>query len=138
MRDQAALRHLAELYARAVDRRDSELFLSLFTEDAVLESHASTWEGREQLAGIPVRLRTRYQMTLHTVLNQEVTIDGDRAEGETCSIAYHLFPPKDGKQERLDMTIRYQDRFVRRNGEWLFARRRLDVQWTQTMDHPVA
>jgi len=138
MRDQAALRRLAERYARAVDRRDAELFLSLFAEDAVLETHAATWVGKEQLAQIPVRMRTRYEKTLHTVMNQEVRVEGDQAEGETCSIAYHVFPPKDGKQQRLDMWIRYQDRFVRRDGEWRFARRKLLVQWIETKDHPIA
>jgi len=131
MRDQAALRKLAELYARAVDRRDAELFLALFTDDAELESHANTWRGKEQLAQIPVRMRARYDKTLHTVMNQEVRIEGYRAGGETCSIAYHLFPPKDGRQERLDMWIRYQDRFVREDGAWKFARRKLDVQWIE-------
>jgi len=137
MRDQTQLRKLVETYARAVDRRDAALFASLFADDAVLESHVSTWQGKEQLTAIPVRMRTLYQTTLHTVMNQEVAVSGDAAEGETCSIAYHLYPPKDGKQERLDMTIRYKDRYVRQNGEWLFARRKLVIQWTQRIDHPV-
>jgi uncharacterized protein (TIGR02246 family) len=138
MRDEAALRKLAQLYARAVDRRDAELFLSLFADDAELESHIATWRGKEQLAQIPVRMRTRYDKTLHTVMNQQVAIEGDSAEGETYCIAYHLFPPKDGKQQRLDMYIRYQDRFVRQDGAWKFARRKLDVQWIETKDHPIA
>ena len=138
MRDDAALRRLAELYARAVDRRDADLFLSLFADDAELQSHIATWRGKEQLGQIPPRMRTRYDKTLHTVMNQQVAIDGDNARGETYCIAYHLFPPKDGKQQRLDMYIRYQDRFVRQDGAWKFARRQLDVQWTETKEHPIA
>jgi hypothetical protein len=37
----------------------------------------------------------------------------------------------------MDMGIRYQDRFVRENGAWLFARRKLSVDWVETTELPV-
>lgn len=138
MAEEAALGRLVMLYAHAVDRHDPDLFLSIFAEDASLETPVNKWEGHAQLRNIPIRVKDFYQSTLHTVLNQHFAIDGDKADGETYCIAYHLFRPEDGRQKRADWAIRYQDRFVRRNGKWLFYSRRLIVDWIQTTFQPGA
>jgi len=134
MLDEWAMKRLAFLYARGGDRNEPETFASVFTEDAVVVSPQATITGRENLAKIPGMLNDMFQTTLHTVLNQTVTIDGDGAEGETYCIAYHLNHPKDGRYTRFDMYIRYQDKFRRVNGDWKFTHRRLVVDWTQTVD----
>ena len=79
-------------------------------------------------------LHDMFAKTMHTVMNQTVKIDGDKAEGETYCIAYHLNHPKDGKHTRFDMFIRYQDKFRRENGAWKFCHRHLAVDWTQTVE----
>jgi uncharacterized protein (TIGR02246 family) len=137
MADEADFRRLAMNYARAVDRHDAELFLAIFAEDAFIETPVARWEGHARLKDIPPRVAGLYQSTLHTVLNQTVTIDGDRAAGETYCIAYHLFRPEGEAQRRYDMAIRYQDGFVRQDGRWLFSGRKLIVDWTQTVILPV-
>jgi len=136
MADEADFRRLAMTYARAVDRHDSDLFLTIFTPDAFIETPVSRWEGHARLKEIPARVAGLYQSTLHTVLNQTVAIQGDTAEGETYCIAYHLFRPEGETQRRYDMAIRYQDRFVRQDGRWLFSGRKLVVDWTQTATLP--
>jgi uncharacterized protein (TIGR02246 family) len=136
--DEWALLQLAYRYAQAVDRLDSDAFTALFTEDGEIGRPGSLWQGHEQLRAIIVRLKTRYSATFHTVRNQTVTIDGNAAEGETYSIAMHILPPGDGPRRRYDMGIRYQDRFERQNGTWLFARRHLIVDWEETTDLPEA
>ena len=111
--DEQALLHLAYRYAQAVDRRDADALASLFTADGGIDRPGSSWRGHDQIRAIVVRLTTLYAATFHTVRNQTVAIDGDTADGETYSVAMHMMPPGDGGQKRMDMGIRYQDRFVR-------------------------
>jgi uncharacterized protein (TIGR02246 family) len=132
--DEQALLQLAYRYARAVDRRDADALAGLFTADGGIDRPGSSWRGHEQIRAIVVRLTTLYTATFHTVRNQAVTNDGDAAEGETYSVAMHMMPSESGGQKRMDMGIRYQDRFVRENGAWLFARRALIVDWVETTE----
>lgn len=136
--DEQAIFRLAHLYARSVDRRDGESLAALFIEDGVIDRSGNAWRGRTALRSIPARLDGLYASTLHTVRNQTVTIDGDKAEGETYSVACHLKRPEDGKQVRIDWGIHYQDQFARENGAWLFAKRELIVDWIETTELPVA
>ena len=134
--DEQALLHLANRYARAVDRRDADAFVSLFTDDGIIERPGSVWQGHEKLRGIVARLNTLYGSTFHTVRNQTATIDGTTAQGETYSVAMHILKSTDDSRTRMDMGIRYQDSFVRQDGVWRFAKRELIVDWVETTELP--
>ena len=136
--DEHALLRLATRYAQAVDRRDADALASLFVEDGLIERPGASWQGREQLRGIVARLNTLYASTFHTVRNQTTAIDGLHAEGETYCVAMHILNSTDGNRTRMDMGIRYQDGFVRQDGNWLFAKRALIVDWVETTALPVA
>jgi hypothetical protein len=129
--DEWALRKLAMTYARTCDRGDGPGFAALFTEDAAVEGPGFKVQGYDQLAGNPGMLQQMYHSTMHTVMNHTATVTGDTAEGETYCIAYHVNRPVDGVYTRLDWAIRYQDKYVRRNGTWLYTHRRLLVEWTE-------
>ncbi len=131
MRDEWAIRKLAMEYARAVDRGDGEGFAALFTREASIVGPGFKVEGYDQIFGNPGMLKEMYAATLHTVMNQTVTVSGDTAQGETYCLAYHVNHPKDGKQTRLDWAIRYQDEYVRQDGRWLYTHRELLVEWTE-------
>ncbi len=132
MRDEWAIRRLAMEYARAVDRGDGPGFAALFTEDAAIEGPGFKVQGYEQISGNPGMLKQMYMSTMHTVMNQTATIEGDAAEGETYCIAYHVNrPDAEGNYTRLDWAIRYQDKYVRRDGKWLYTHRQLLVEWTE-------
>ncbi len=136
--DERILLNLAVRYAQAVDRRDADALISLFTADGVIERPGAAWQGHEQLRAIVARLTERYASTFHTVRNQLATIEGDSAQAETYSVAMHMMPRATGPQTRMDMGIRYQDSFVRENGTWLFSRRELIVDWVETTELPDA
>ena len=51
-----------------------------------------------------------------------ITLAGDRATGETYTLAHHLLAAEEGRT-LLVMSIRYEDSFVKRDGRWRFARR---------------
>ena len=129
--DEAALRRTAELYAQGADRRDKALWASILTEDCLLEAPGIELKGRAQIVGALDIMAQLYVSTQHRVHNQLVTIEGDRARGETYSVADHL-SVADGRTTILTWAIRYQDRWQREAGRWLFSHRALVLDWTDT------
>ncbi len=132
--DEQELLQLAYRYAQAVDRRDADALVSIFTEDGIIERPGSVWQGHDKLREIIARLNTLYGSTFHTVRNQTAVIDGATARGETYCVAMHILNSTGEKRTRMDMGIRYQDSFVRQDGVWLFARRELIVDWVENTE----
>ena len=135
--DRLAIRELVDARARHADRREPERQAALFTEDGrvtVYMGEPETAEpvqvltGRAELVAAFEALRT-YEATTHFNGQHTVTLDGDRATGETYCLAYHLWT-SDGQRTLMIMSIRYLDAFIRHDGRWLFAERRLITDWT--------
>jgi ketosteroid isomerase-like protein len=133
-----AIRELVDAYAHCADRRDADGQKSLFTDDThfvvYMDGQGSeptqTLEGREALTPVFDDLN-RYQATMHFNGQSTIALDGDRATGESYCIAHHVFT--DGGQRRLMVAwLRYDDAFVKIEGTWLFAERKLYVDWTET------
>jgi hypothetical protein len=61
-----------------------------------------------------------------------VELDGERATGESYCLAHHLSVDEVGRRTMMIASLRYLDEFVKKDGVWLFARRRLMVDWTET------
>ena len=132
VRDALAIRALCERYAQAVDAGDSVAFSSVFTPDGHLVSNYGSgnhFNGREQLAQVPVRAKAVAPTTKHFIGNHLAEVHDDTATGVTYCIANHLRADR----SNLVMMVRYVDRYVRgSDGEWLIADRSVEVQWTQT------
>jgi hypothetical protein len=73
----------------------------------------------------------RYQATTHFNGQSTVTLDGDRATGESYCLAHHLFT-ENGDRKLMVASLRYLDTFLKSDGAWLFAERELYVDWTET------
>jgi ketosteroid isomerase-like protein len=135
--DERALRALAAGYATAVDRRDTEGFLAVFTPDAVLRVHdpgvtdevRSVLRGADELARVIDRIAA-YDSTFHFVGQGVYRADGDGAVGEVYCTARHLTHTRHGATD-FTMLIRYADRYERRAGEWRIAERAVLVDWTE-------
>jgi SnoaL-like domain len=136
--DRLALRELFDAYAHCADRRDAEGQMALFTPDARFavymdgEGSEATYvlEGPEALAPIFADLN-RYEATTHFNGQSTVTIDGDRATGESYTIAHHVFSEAGGRKIMI-ASLRYLDTFAKVNQSWLFAERNLIVDWSET------
>ena len=135
--DRVAIRELVDAWARHADRREPERQAALFTEDGrvtVYMGEPETTEavqvltGRAELAAACEALRA-YDATTHFNGQHTVTVDGDRATGETYCLAYHLWT-SGGQRTLMIMSIRYLDAFIRQDGQWLFAERQLITDWT--------
>ena len=137
--DRLAIRELVDAYAHCADRRDAKGQMALFTQDTrflVFMDHNSpepTQElhGRESLAPVFDNLNT-YAVTMHFNGQSTVVLDGERATGESYCLAHHLSVGEDGQRTMMIASIRYLDQFAKQDGGWLFAERRLMVNWTET------
>ena len=87
--------------------------------------------GRESLAPVFDDLN-QYVATMHFNGQSTVSLDGDQATGESYCLAHHLKVGEDGQRTLMVASIRYLDEFARRDGQWLFAERRLMVNWIDT------
>jgi len=141
--DRLAIRELVEAYAHCADRRDARGQMALFTPDTRFlvymdsrsEQPTQELHGRESLAPVFDNLNT-YQATMHFNGQSTVALDGDRATGESYCLAHHLYT-EDGERKLMVASLRYLDTFVKSDGTWLFAERKLYVDWTETRSsHP--
>jgi hypothetical protein len=129
--DELSIRDLANRYARMVDRRDWSEIPRVFTPDCELSGQGYLMRGHAELdAGL--RKIDMFSATLHCVLNQVTCLDGDGGTGEFYCVANHIHE-RDGVQYKLDMGIRYEDRYVRTADGWRLAKRVLNLIWQQDL-----
>ena len=137
--DRLAIRELIDAYARCADRRDAAGQMALFTDDshfavymdATLDEPTQELHGRDALAPVFDDLNT-YVSTTHFNGQSTLVVDGERAAGESYCLAHHLSVDEDGRRTMMIASLRYLDEFIKQNGVWLFAERRLMVDWTET------
>ena len=133
-----AIRELVEAYAHCADRRDAKGQMSLFTADTRFvvfmnaKDRKPTWELRSRDALAPVFADlNKYDATTHFVGQSTIfSLTDDEATGEAYCLAHHV-TVTEGKRRLMIASIRYLDSFVKQDGGWLFAERRLYVDWTE-------
>jgi hypothetical protein len=131
--DRLALREVFDAYAHCADRRDAEGQKALFTEDARFAVYMNgpgsepsyVLEGREALTPVFDDLN-RYEATTHFNGQSAVDLDGERASGESYTIAHHPLHRKRGAKDH--------DRLAPLPGHVREDRRTLVLRRTQT--HP--
>ena len=136
--DRLAIRELIEAYAHCADRRDAKGQMSLFTADARFVVYMNAKDpkpsqelrSREALAPVFADLN-KYAATMHFIGQTTIlTLANDRGTGETYCMPHHL--TVDGaKRELMIAALRYYDTFVKQDGAWLFAERKLYVDWIE-------
>jgi SnoaL-like domain len=136
--DRLAIRELFDAYAHCADRRDAEGQKALFTADTRFAVYMSgegiepsyVIEGREALTPVFDDLN-QYEATTHFNGQSTVELDGDRASGESYTIAHHLFTVE-GERQIMIAALRYLDTFTKIDGAWYFAERNLILDWSET------
>ena len=136
--DRLAIRELVEAYAHCADRRDAKGQMALFTADTHFVVYMNAKDptpsqelhSREALAPVFADLN-KYASTMHFVGQSTVlTLTDDRATGEAYTLAHHL-TVEGGKRRLMIAALRYADTFAKKDGGWLFAERRLYVDWLE-------
>ena len=136
--DRLAIRELIEAYAHCADWRDAKGQMALFTADthfvvfmdAKNPAPSQELHSRDALAPVFADLN-KYAATTHFLGQSTIfTLTPDRATGEAYCLAHHV--TVDGaKRQLMVASLRYLDTFVKNQGEWLFAERRLYVDWLE-------
>ena len=133
--DRIAVEDVMARYVWAVDSLDSEGYVAVFTEDAIIDSNGSISKGHAEIRSIVTGLIQRR--------------DANKAKGVPASNLYHVISsvritfPKPGvalhqsywqtvrrdKDSRMTAAAmgRSEDRLVKRNGTWLIEFRKLTV-----------
>ena len=136
--DRLAIRELVEAYAHCADRRDAKGQMDLFTADTHFVVYMNAKDpiptqelySRDALAPVFADLN-KYDATMHFVGQSTIiTLTGNRATGEAYTLANHL-TIGGGKRRLMIAALRYSDQFVKIDGAWLFAERRLYVDWLE-------
>ena len=135
--DRLAIRELIDAYAHCADRRDAKGQMSLFTPDthfivymdAKSSQPAMDLHRREDLAPVFAELN-KYEATTHFLGQSMIVLDKDQATGETYCLAHHV-SASEGKRSIFVASLRYYDVFAKADGRWLFAERKLIVDWTE-------
>ena len=127
--DRQALHDLAITYARAIDRRDRELLLGVYHDDAI-DDHGTMFTGDPvRYADWQPEVMAPFEITNHYIMNTAYRLDGDRAEGEVHFIAYHRTHGPEVRE--IWVGGRYLDRYERRAGQWKIAHRTLIWDFTR-------
>jgi ketosteroid isomerase-like protein len=136
--DRLAIRELVEAYAHCADRRDAKGQMSLFTADthfvvfmnAKDPTSSQELHSCETLAPVFAELN-KYDATTHFVGQSTIfSLTGERATGEAYCLAHHVTAGA-GKRRLVIASLRYLDTFAKIAGDWLFAERRLYVDWLE-------
>src|SRR5580700_5422964 len=136
--DRLAIRELFDAYAHLADSRDAEGQKALFTEDtrfAVYMDGPDTessyvLEGREALTPVFDDLN-RYEATMHFNGQSTVVLDGDRATGDSYTIAHHVYT-EDGSRKMMVAWLRYLDTFTKLDQTWYISERQIILCWSET------
>jgi hypothetical protein len=136
--DRLAIRELIEAYAHCADRRDAKAQMALFPADTHFVVYMNAKDptpsmelrSREALAPVFADLN-KYEATTHFIGQSTIlSLTSDRGTGETYCLAHHV--TLDGGKRRLMIaSLRYLDTFAKANDAWLFAERRLYVDWLE-------
>jgi SnoaL-like domain len=136
--DRLAIRELIEAYACCADRRDAKGQMSLFTADTHFVVYMNAKDptpsqelrSREALAPVFAELN-KYDATTHFLGQTTLfTLTAEKGTGETYCLAHHV-TVDGGKRRLMVASLRYRDTLVKIGGAWLFAERRLYVDWLE-------
>src|SRR4029079_9811948 len=135
--DRLTIRELFDAYAHCADRRDADGQKALFTDDTVfavyMEGEANdatdVLQGRESLTPVFADLH-RHEATMPFNGQSTVTLAGDRATGESYTIAHHVFI-EEGIRKMMVAWLRYLDVFAKIDGGWYCAERKLILDWSE-------
>jgi hypothetical protein len=122
---------LSYAYARAVDFRDQDALVELFTADAVL-TIGETLRGQDAIRTW-IRARPDEVRSRHIISNVFVdVIDDDRARGISYLTLYRHEGPQSLRYGPVPLpgpaaVGHYEDRFARTADGWRFAARRLQL-----------
>jgi hypothetical protein len=112
-------------YAKAIDTKDYTLLDTCFLPDADID-YVSSGGIAGKYPEVRVWLEKAlaiFTVTLHSLSNSEIELDGDRANGRTLVTNPMCIRDENGKQTIFTVYAYYEDELVRTADGWRIARR---------------
>ena len=141
--DRAAIEDLQARYLFAMDFGDPDLYITMFTEDGILDVGSGEIKGRKAIRDVIAKMpnsRTtenglRPASGRHNISNIVVKVNGNRATAR----AYWFHYGNTNPERRGVFTSgygHYEDEMVKTNGQWFFTKRRIynegRAEWAYT------
>jgi 3-phenylpropionate/cinnamic acid dioxygenase small subunit len=109
-------------YATGIDRRDWQLFRTVFTDDCELDyGEIGAWNGVDAVTEFMQQAHAMAGHTMHRLTNQVIAVDGDTAVARTYVDALIMLADNSSGVNAAGF---YDDEFVRTEEGWQIARRR--------------
>ena len=119
LEDIEAIKKLKARYCLVCDDdHNQDEIVKLFAEDGIWEGEGiGQHQGHAEIRALFQGFQQRISFSQHNVMNPDITVDGNRAKG----IWYFLgpFTMRNGNRA-LWLGARYEDDYVKLNGEWKF------------------
>ena len=126
--------------ARGTDRLDQEMMASCYHPDG-FDDHNSFRGSGTEFAKWVCDVLPHFRSTMHFVGPPNIRLEagGVVAQVDTYCVAHHVAPADDtGQASDMVLGLRYVDRFERRDGTWLIAKRVCAFDWTYTVPYDPA
>lgn len=133
LEDQAAIKRLVDTFSNLADDKDVANQMHLFTEDASVDTYFgdtlfASMRGREQIGKVFSDFIANFPALYHINGQMTVDIDGDRASSTHYCLVV-LVSDEQGKKTKNFNGVIYKDEYVRRDGQWLIAKRVARFTW---------
>ena len=119
LKDELALNKLMARYVDAANRRDGAAWSSTWAEDGRWLLMGMEITGRENILGLWQQVLEGFEFAILMPASGHFDIDGDTATGHWYLQEF----TRDLQGEALAALSRYNDSYVKVNGQWLFASR---------------
>ena len=140
--DRSAIEDLQARYLFAMDFGDPDLYVTLFTEDGILDVGSGEIKGRKAIRDVIAKMpnsRTsenglRPASGRHNISNIVVKMNGNKATSRAYWFHYSNNNPE--RRGVFSGYGHYEDELVKVNGQWLFTKRRIynegRAEWAYT------
>jgi uncharacterized protein (TIGR02246 family) len=129
--DRLEIQEVAYRYIMALDTRDPDMYLSVFTEDAVYDVEGTLYSGHEALRGIVTGLQSSREKTIaegkpvvdlyHSNLNPVITLLSPTEA--TYQAYWQTLRKGDDNAMRIGGMGRIEDLMVKTDGKWRIKKR---------------
>ena len=119
--DQQDIAAVLLCYATGIDRRDWQLFRTVFTDDCELDyGEIGSFKGVDAVTEFMQQAHAMAGHTMHRLTNQVIAVDGDAAEARTYVDALIMLADNNSGVNAAGF---YDDELVRTEDGWRVARR---------------
>jgi ketosteroid isomerase-like protein len=117
--DELALRNLMGRYADAVNRVDAEVWIDTWAEDGIWNLLGNPVSGRDNILALWKQMMSSFEFALMLPSSCLFEVNGETASGHWYLHEY----TRDPEGNASTVLSRYQDTYVKKDGQWLYQSR---------------